>query len=108
MVMVGRFDHLFYGRYFEAFILPLLCTGVYLLFIGKYKAKICIINIGIILILSIDLFRYVQTRTFKPSIDMQISALSGWNITNLADIKTFYIFGVGLLAISIIIILVIL
>lgn len=94
MFNVGRFDNLMYGRYSEAFILPILCIGTYLLCNGKYKIKDCMINIILMLLLSIDMFQFIQNNEFKPSLDMAMCSVSGWNITNISDIEVFYVLGV--------------
>lgn len=97
MFNVGRFDNLMYGRYSEAFILPILCIGTYLLCNGVYKMKNCIIYIILMLLLSVDLFKFIQMNEFKPSLDMAICSVSGWNITNISDIEVFYVLGVVLI-----------
>ncbi len=105
---VARFDNLLYGRYYEAFMLPLLCIGVYVLYNGLYKPIFCIANIAFMLILSVDLYHYIRDKDFNESIDMQISAVPGWNIACFAENRELYTVSIALVATCVIILLLIL
>lgn len=90
MYNINRFDHLMYGRYSEAFILPLIVEGIYW-GVNNRKSNIyfCLYAI-FILSLAINLYDYVKNIEFSGCISMQISGISGYDFFADADIRYVY------------------
>lgn len=90
MYSINRFDHLLYGRYSEAFILPLIVYGLYSLIEHEYGKNHYFFNMLILLLMACDLYNYVKNQVFNGCMNMQISGIAGLNIFATVDIRVVY------------------
>lgn len=105
MYNVNRFDHLMYGRYSEAFIVPLVVYGIYILINHKHRKMYYFSYLFILGLMACDLYNYVKDKLFNGCMNMQISGIAGFNIFSSVDIKVLYTLIIVLLVAIVVVVL---
>lgn len=102
MVTPIRVDHIFYGRYAEYCVMPLICMGYVYLFKNKKVYRVLAILIFIISIFAIDIYKWLSQTQYKTGLYMQMTGISGWISKEMAqnkDIASLYVLTVFLITV---------
>ncbi len=101
-VIPARVDHVFYGRYAEYCIMPLICMGYVYLFKNRKGYRAFAMLIFIFSIFSIDIYKWLSQTQYKTGLYMQMTGISGWISKKMAqneDTASLYVLTVFLITI---------